>query len=147
MRTKEGEQLAVANALYTLLNIEKRVPAKPDAQLIEGYKLGEKLDMDYQPRKILFTGEGIPRDPVTAVRHHIDTNNHVNNAQYVDMACDLLPGGFTIGRILVSYHISAVRGDELYPFVHEGEDTFGVDLRRKDGESFCKVLFQTPAAL
>ena len=140
MLDEAGEKLAVANTIYTLMNMKKHVPMQPDEKVKEAYVLGEKLDMDYLPRKIRFPEGGTKAESIVVQRHHIDTNDHVNNVQYVDMAVDLLPSGYSVKRILASYHISAVREDVIFPVIHSMEHSIGVDLQREDGESFCKVV-------
>ncbi len=139
METETGEKLAYANTLYTLLHMEKHIPVKPDEKMIEAYKLEEKFPMEYLSRKLFFEGEGEAKEPVTVQRHHIDTNDHVNNVQYVDMACDLIPRSSKVKRILASYHISAVLSDTIYPVVHQMGNEVGVELNREDGKSFCKI--------
>ena len=52
----------------------------------------EKLDMDYAPRKIILPGEYQQQEAFAVQKHHLDTNHHVNNCQYVQMAMDYLPG-------------------------------------------------------
>ncbi len=141
MTDEKGEKLALANTIYTLLNMKKHVPCRPDDKIREAYVLGEKLEMEYLPRKIVFSEEGESAEPIAVARHHIDSNGHVNNVQYVDMAVDLLPAGFAADRITASYHISAMPGDVIYPRIHSHEDQFGVDLRREDQESFCRINF------
>ena len=48
-------------------------------------------------------------------RAHIDTNEHVNNSQYIQMVMDLLPGDFPVHRLRVDYKKSAVMGDSIFP--------------------------------
>ena len=48
-------------------------------------------------------------------RHHLDTNRHVNNAQYVAIARELLPVDFALGELRVEYRKAAVLGDVMYP--------------------------------
>ena len=107
--------------------------------MLNAYRLDKCLDMEYLPRKIVFMGQETAADPVIIRRHNLDINDHVNNAQYVDIALDLLPGDLKPSRILASYHISAVDGDTLFPYIHKEDDGFGVDLRLESGETCCKV--------
>lgn len=51
METEEGERLACANTLWTLMDMENMRPAKPTAKMLEAYVMEEKLPMDYAPRK------------------------------------------------------------------------------------------------
>ena len=138
MTTAEGERLAMANAIYTLLNMEKHIPCKPDDKMMKAYELEERLDMEYLPRKILFEGNPVRGKTIRVLPHNLDTNDHVNNAQYIDMAFDVLPETEPV-RILASYHISAVKGDMILPFIYDEPEGYGVDLRRSDGESYCRI--------
>ena len=53
-------------------------------------------------------------------RHHLDTNRHVNNAQYVAIARELLPVDFALGELRVEYRKAAVLGDVMYPKLGAG---------------------------
>ena len=50
--------LVKAASIWTLLDTQRLVPAKPTQELLDGYDLSEKLAMDYAPRKIAVCGEG-----------------------------------------------------------------------------------------
>ena len=96
METEEGEWLAYANSIWSLMDIVKMTPAKPPVEMIEGYTLSEKLTMDYAPRKIAIPDNGRVQAEIQVRPHHLDTNGHVNNGQYVRMAMDYIPGDFRI---------------------------------------------------
>ena len=40
METSEGERLAYANSIWSLMDTEKMTPAKPPADMLEGYEIG-----------------------------------------------------------------------------------------------------------
>ena len=46
--------------------------------------------MDYESRKIALPEECMSLEPFPVRRYHIDTNEHVNNCQYVQMAIEML---------------------------------------------------------
>ena len=77
----------------------------------EAYVLHEKLDMDYAPRKIALPEEMEKKEYFLIVKHHIDTNHHVNNGQYVQMAMELLPDDFRISQMRAEYKKAALLGD------------------------------------
>ena len=62
--------------------------------------------MEYAPRKIKLPEKWQEREPFTVQKHHLDTNHHVNNCQYVSMAQDYLPGDFYVRQMLSLIHIS-----------------------------------------
>lgn len=141
MQTKEGEALAWANSIWTLMDRENMRPVKPNEAMLAGYAPEEKYPMDYAPRKIAIEGEGQQMESFTVRPHHLDTNHHVNNGQYVRMAMDCIPGDFPIGQLRVEYKNQAVLGDEIHPVVITGEGgkRYTVCLNGTDGSPYSVV--------
>ena len=120
MDTQDGERLSVANSVWTLFDFVKGVPSRVTPEIIEAYLLDEKLEMDYQPRKIALPDEGerFECEEIVVRQHHLDTNNHVNNGQYVRMAMDVIPDREKkIVSMRAEYKKQALLGDTLYPVV------------------------------
>ena len=146
MDTAAGERLAVANSVWTLYNFEKGVPARVTDEIIEAYPIEERLDMDYSNRKIAIPegAKAVTGEEILVRNHHLDTNNHVNNGQYVKMAIEACPDkDIPVRAMRVEYKKQALLGDVLYPGVitasDEGRITRIVDLKDKDGKSVCVV--------
>lgn len=78
-----GNKIVRANSLWIFVDTETGRPVKPDKEQLEGYPLGERLEMDYAPRKIALPEEMEQRESFSVLRHQLDTNHHVNNGQYV----------------------------------------------------------------
>ena len=57
-------------------------------------------------------------EPVTVMRADIDYNRHMNNANYVRIAMELLPEGFEVRDLRVEYRIAAKLGDRLTPTLY-----------------------------
>ena len=57
-------------------------------------------------------------EPFPVRRYHIDTNEHVNNCQYVQMAMEMLPGDINVRQLRVDYKKSAVLGDMTVSYTH-----------------------------
>ena len=82
-----------------LLNGKNGLPCKLSAEYTEGYGLEEKLDMEYASRKNNPAGDFLRERKLFPVqKHHLDTNHHVNNCQYIQMAMDYLPVDFKSDR-------------------------------------------------
>ncbi len=113
MKTQGGEMLAYANTLWVYMDTEKGVPTKPDDYEKEIYGTEPPLEMAYAPRKINVPKEKVVVDRVTVCKYHIDTNQHMNNAQYVQLAAEVLPEEFAAREIRVEYKKSAVCGDRI----------------------------------
>ncbi len=144
METEGGERLACANTLWTLMDMENMRPAKPTAKMLEAYELEEKLPMDYAPRKIALPGEGGVRTGTIEIRpHHLDTNQHVNNGQYIRIAMESLPSdlqGSAVRQMRAEYKKQAYIGDKIYPTIYrEGEGMVVVSLNNQEGQPYCVV--------
>lgn len=139
MRTAAGEVLAYANSIWSLMDTQKMVPAKPNEKMLSGYVLEEKYPMEYAPRKIAVPAGGRNEEPFTVKPHHLDTNHHVNNGQYVRMAMDYMPEKFDVGQLRVEYKIQAVLGDMIYPVVCGTDGNYVISLNKEDGKPYCIV--------
>ena len=90
MKDGEGNGIACANSIWSLIDTESGRPVKPNAEMLEKYVLETKLPMEYAPRKITLPENMQPGEAVVIRPHHLDTNHHVNNGQYVKIAMDSL---------------------------------------------------------
>lgn len=133
--------LAYANSLWTYLNSESGRPVRIDEGIAGMYSLEPKYDMDYADRKIPLPEGMLAKDPFLAEVHHLDTNHHVNNGQYVKMAGLYLPGDFEIAQMRAEYRKSALLGDLICPRVHEEEQKVVVSLNDGAGNPFTIVEF------
>lgn len=143
METEQGERLAYANSIWILMDMGKMRPVKATKEMLEAYRLGERLEMDYAPRRIAIPGmEGEKQEAVEIKYHHLDTNCHVNNGQYVRIAMEYLPDGFIIRQMRAEYKKQAVLGDMLYPLVYRDGVITVVSLENEAGEPYCIVEFK-----
>ena len=142
MKTKGGEMLAKANSIWTLLNFDSMKPALPPADMLEKYPVEPRLDMNYEGRKITVNDGGACEDPIVVQRQHLDSNNHVNNAQYIIMAIQYLPQDFEVRNLRVEYKKQAHLGDVLIPYVVTEGDKVVISLRDDTGAVYVNVEFR-----
>lgn len=138
---KEGNYLAYANSLWIFMDLKRQRPTKVTEDMLKGYVMESRIDMDYAPRKI-----GIPLDcqvgeafPVR--KYHIDTNNHVNNGQYIQMAKEFIPEGFEIRQMRAEYKKAAVYGNTITPRLHHTENLYTIALCDEEGQAYAIVEF------
>ena len=136
-----GKKIVRANSLWTLMDIRAGRPAKPTREMLEAYRLEEKLDMEYEPRKIRFDREGEKHPAFYVGKQHLDSNHHVNNGQYIHMAMEYLPEDFAVGQMRAEYKKSALLHDSVIPSVVQGEEIFVVSLCNAQGSPFAVVEF------
>lgn len=139
MKTKGGEMLAKANSIWTLLNFDSMKPALPPADMLEKYPVEPRLDMNYEGRKIAVNEGGTCEDSIVVQRQHLDSNNHVNNAQYIIMAIQYLPQDFEVRNLRVEYKKQAHLGDVLIPNVVTEGDKVVISLRDDTGAVYVNV--------
>ncbi|MBR6818947.1 MAG: hypothetical protein IKM71_00510 [Bacteroidaceae bacterium] len=90
-----------------------------DDATMASMSLEPQLEMDYKDRRIILPKEDEEvLEPVKVLRADIDYNRHVNNANYVRMAMELLPEGFDVKGLRVEYRVAAKLGDTLIPTLY-----------------------------
>ena len=88
-----------------------------------------QLEMNYRDRRIILPkGGGEAFAPIKVMRADIDYNRHVNNANYIRMAMELLPEDFEIKELRVEYRVAAKLGDTLTPTMYHIDDGFVIAL-------------------
>ena len=137
----DGRVLAYANSIWTYINTENGRPARVDDEIIRLYQEEPKYDMEYADRKIALPEEmeALASFPVEV--HHLDTNHHVNNGQYVKMAGAYLPKGFEIAQMRAEYKKSALLGNIICPKIYQDETKVMVSLDDEEGNAYTVVEF------
>ena len=139
MDTEDGERLAEANSVWSLINHKKGVPVRVLPEMVEKYDVKERLQMDYAPRKIAVPQGGIRQEPFRVERQHLDGNHHVNNGQYISMAMAYLPENFAIRQMRAEYKKSALLHDIVVPIIVTEADRVTVSLCSEDEAPFVVV--------
>lgn len=139
IKDESGNMIAKAYSVWVFLDTETGRPVRPEEKDIKPYGMGEALDMPYKGRKISLPEETEALEAFPVRRYHIDTNEHVNNCQYVQMALEFLPADRQFRQIRVEYKKSAVLGDVIYPKRSREEDRTVIELCAEDGRPYAVV--------
>ena len=139
METAAGERLAAANSVWTLLDMEKQYPMRVPPLLHEKYVLSPRLEMKYSQRKVKIPQtEAVQGERIHVMPFHLDTNGHMNNAQYVRLVTDCLPVGRGIERLRIEYKKQAKLGDSITPLIYRaGDDDITAALMGEDNEAYA----------
>ena len=143
MTDEMGNRLAYANSIWSLLNTQSNRPVKSTDEMLKAYVLEPKLEMDYEPRKIAVPTETKKGEEIQIKKHHLDTNHHVNNGQFVRIAMEALDSREQISQLRVEYKKQVLLGDMLIPYTavtEGGRDV--IELKDKDGDICCVVELQ-----
>jgi acyl-ACP thioesterase len=108
---------------------------------IASLTLEPKLEMNYRGRRIILPKQdGTVMEAVKVIRADIDYNRHMNNANYVRIAMELLPEGFEVRDMRVEYRIAAKLGDMLTPTLYPIDSGYIVALAI-DGQPSAIIEF------
>lgn len=139
MEDERGQVVAYANSLWTYLDLETGMPAPVSEEQIQAYSLDEKFPMEYAPRKIAVPKDCREYEKFPVRPHHLDTNHHVNNGQYIMMAMEYVPQDFTVYQMRAEYKGQAVLGDRILPKVKKEKENCTVSLCSESGEPYAIV--------
>lgn len=138
----EGRRIVSAASVWVHMDTERMRPVRPSEEEINAYGEEEPLDMEHEGRKIVLPEHIKELESFPIRRYHIDTNEHVNNCQYVQMALEMIPADKIIRQVRVEYRKSAVYGDVIYPKLAEAVDCTVVELCDAQGNIFAVVEFK-----
>lgn len=144
MRNEAGEDIAAANSIWVYIDTKSGHPVRPDGQEIEKYSAEPPYPMEYMSRKVPMPKDGTAYPPFPVRKYHIDTNGHVNNCQYVQMAVEALAetkGDLVFAGMRAEYKKSAVYGDVICPVIKENEDgsVITAGLCDQDGKPYAVI--------
>lgn len=140
MTDAEGKRLACANTIWSLLDTHTGRPAKPGEAMLEGYVLEPKLDMEYAPRRIRLPDIMTQGEPIQIRKHHLDTNHHVNNGQFVRIALDSLGEDRIVKQLRAEYKKQVMLGDVLIPYMGEAPEGADVIVLKDEQDSVCCAI-------
>ena len=137
----EGNMAAYANTNWVYTDLKTGHPAKIPKEVSDAYQVEAPLPMEVSSRKIPITEDGEAQQPYTVRRSDMDSNRHVNNVRYVQIAGEYLPEGFVTRQLRAEYKQAAHLGDTLYPHVLRKGDRITTALTDDSGHSYAVIEF------
>lgn len=143
MLDESGTMIAKANSIWTLLSTENNHPTRIPDFIMEKYTLKEAIPMEYAPRKIALPKEGGELQESFLVHAgHLDTNHHVNNGQYINMALAYMNVQGDVKQLRAEYCNQARLGDLITPKRYEVDGQSIVALNDENGKPYAVVSLQ-----
>ncbi|MGN0417875.1 MULTISPECIES: acyl-[acyl-carrier-protein] thioesterase [Anaerostipes] len=142
LKTKNGEILAYANSIWVYVDMKTGRPEIPSKEEVNIYQPEKPLEMDYQSRKIKLPKEWEKREPLRVQRDWIDSNHHVNNNEYIKIACNEISVEEKYSQIRVEYKKQALEGDVIYPKTAKEDGRIVVALCDENGKPYAVVEYQ-----
>ena len=140
---EQGEMLARADSIWFYYDIANGKPKKVEPEDVEVYIQHERsrFDMPKTQRKISIPNESREVGEAVITKQYIDTNHHVNNAYYVQIAKEAAGIEGEIKYINVQYKIAAKLGDKIIAKLSVNANEKIVELTGEKGESYAVVSF------
>jgi len=139
MLDEKGDYLACADSLWVLIDKQTGRPTKPAPEDIKPYGLGKPLDLETEGRKIKEVEESRFFSPFKIQKHHLDTHEHVNNSQYIQMAMEVIPEDIEVKKVRAEYKKSALYGDVVIPKIGMDGSRTVVELCDEEGQPYALI--------
>jgi acyl-ACP thioesterase len=130
----EGNYLAKANTMWTLMDLEARCPVRITEEDIKCFEPEKLFDMGPVQRKVKLSPEKEQKDSFKVLNTYIDSNGHMNNADYMRVAEEVIPEGFQWNRLQINYRKEVMVGETMISFIHKEEDGYGISFENEAGE-------------
>ena len=132
----QGEVLAEADSWWALLRQSDQTMADVSPEMADAFRVSGKAPFPlHRPRgKEQVTEEAFP-----VSRFDIDTNGHVNNSRFAEMACSFVPDLSCVEEVMVEYKHSAHLGDHILPSFECGEEGAYVSLSSSENLLYVKM--------
>lgn len=141
-----GRSLVRADSRWAVLDVARGHVTRVPRDQLAYVEDTARLDMGPLARRLVPAGEGEAAPAGRVVSQELDTNHHVNNAQYVRLALQALEDlGHEApeGLVQVRYRRMARLGDVICPLVCPCEGGWDIDLADEGGETFALVRLTT----
>ncbi len=128
---------------FTVDTEKMRVILVPE-EIVKNYESVQEDDNELPFIKLRPDRDGVEEIGQTKVeKRDLDTNNHMNNVKSAEVAMELLPEGFDVGELQITYR-KALLPDETIKMCRKiKEDSVWVELKNASDET-CVLLFAKP---
>lgn len=162
---RHGKTLVDVNSSWVLFDVASGKAIRIPEEEIDYYR-AELTNDATKAQRISRIGFTTPykATPITISEHYLDTNHHVNNARYIELALAAteeiaaqtdseastnaaelteLTHSLEGARLLVEYRKMALLGDIIYPEVHPYQGSACIRLNDENGDAYAIVQLLT----
>ena len=139
----EGEKIGIAISEWVAIDTLKNALGKMSDDMVEKYGVHDKTAYDINITGRLKEPKGAEKIyEYTAKRRDLDTNNHVNNAIYLEYAYDALPKDLDLNfeSIEIYYKKQIKLGDTISCFYSNEDNVHTVVIKSKDEKILHAIL-------
>lgn len=133
----KGETIICADSQWFYFDQKTGKPMKATQEEVEPFGMEEPYPMEYTSRKVSYPEDMTYRDSVVVCENHLDTNEHMNNGEYIRIACNYLPENYNVGDLRVEYRLAAKLGETIDIYTKQVDDSFYVVMTDKEKAPFA----------
>lgn len=140
IKDENGDFLVKADSIWVISDINTRKPIRiteEDSSVYETFKVFDDVSAN---RKINFSGERTKLENFKVLKTYIDTNGHMNNANYLRAAKEFLPDNFACREFDIVYNKEAMEGETIIPYIYKEEKGLGISFENENGENLTKIM-------
>lgn len=141
MKGKNGEVYAYALSTWIYVDTLTGRPMRLTDEIMAGYPTEEPYPMEYAKRKIALPETLEFNKTISVQPSQIDTNQHVNNNEYIKMALESLNTTRKVREMRVEYKQAAVLGDQICIGTGSRDDWSVVSLCNEEKKPYANVEF------
>lgn len=139
MRTSTDEVLAYANSYWVYLDTQTGRPTRVSEKEMSKYPLEEAFPMEYADRKVAIPTELELVGTVTVLPHQIDVYHHMNNANYIEIACDYAALTTNITQICCQYKKQAMLNDMIHIYRYQEPHSTTIVLKDTEDSIYAAI--------
>jgi len=142
MKDQQGKLIAYANTLWVHVDLKKGRMKKIDDKQVDMYTLSPPYPMPAINRKVELHEDAEVLESFGVQPIDIDSNGHVNNSKYIQMAMTYLPDKAIIRELRVEYKSEAKLGDTISPAIASEGSICSVILGSEGKNPYALVEFK-----
>ncbi len=137
----DGHAHVRANSIWLLMDLENVRPVRIPKELMDAQPSDPPIERDWGGRKIALASGLEEKNTLTVAPLHLDTNFHMNNEHYIEIARDVLPKSEKIFEIATEYKKAALLGDVLHiRRAKKDDETWQVQICGEDEADIFAVV-------
>ena len=140
IKDENGDYLVQADSLWVLIDIQTRKPLRITEEDSSVYKPEPIFDNIKASRKIRFSSERTKLESFKDLKTYIDSNGHMNNANYLRAAEEFLPTNFPCHEVDIVYNKEAMEGEIITPYLYSEENGIGISFENQSGETLTRIM-------
>lgn len=142
MLGEDGTRFAYADSTWVMVDTNTGRPTKIPKELQDSYEYDPRIEMEAGARKMVVPTEYEEKTPIEVPEYFLDTNNHMNNGRYLEVAMGYVPEDMQPTHAQIEYRKEAKLHEMLCPRVTIEENAVTVVIADTEGAPYCIVKLE-----